>query len=56
MTQKNTTNVTLLPDQAARQQIIEALDCNMLVEAAAGTGKTSSMVQRMVELLSLIHI
>ena len=51
MTQQKTTNVTLLPDQAARQQIIEALDCNMLVEAAAGTGKTSSMVQRMVELL-----
>ena len=51
MIQKNTTNMTGLPDQVARRQITEDLELNLLVEAAAGTGKTSSMVQRMVELL-----
>jgi len=51
MAQPNNPNVNPLPDQAARQLIVTALDRNMLVEAAAGTGKTSSMVQRMVELL-----
>ncbi len=39
------------PDQASRDLIITELDTNMLVEAAAGTGKTASMVGRMVELL-----
>jgi ATP-dependent helicase/nuclease subunit A len=39
------------PDQAQREQILRDLDRNMLVEAAAGTGKTTSMVGRMVELL-----
>ncbi|MFH1132393.1 MAG: UvrD-helicase domain-containing protein [Pseudomonadota bacterium] len=39
------------PDQAQRRQILEKLDQNMLVEAAAGTGKTHSMVGRMVALL-----
>ncbi len=40
-----------LSDQAERDLIASALDCNMLVEAAAGTGKTASMVRRMVALL-----
>lgn len=40
-----------LPDQAARDRILTALDENILVEAAAGTGKTTSMVGRMVALL-----
>ena len=51
MTDSNAANVTMLKDQATRQSILKALDRNLLVEAAAGTGKTSSMVQRMVELL-----
>ncbi len=51
MTEENNTCVNPLPDQAARQLIAEALEINLLVEAAAGAGKTSSMVQRMVELL-----
>jgi ATP-dependent helicase/nuclease subunit A len=39
------------PDQPQRLRILRDLDRNMLVEAAAGTGKTTSMVGRMVELL-----
>ena len=40
------------PDQADRDAILSDLDTNLLVEAAAGTGKTTSMVHRMVELLA----
>ena len=40
-----------LPDQAERDAIVRDLDSTMLVEAAAGTGKTTSMVGRMVALL-----
>ncbi len=40
-----------LPDQEQRDKIRKLLDATMLVEAAAGTGKTTSMVGRMVELL-----
>ncbi|MHC5077886.1 MAG: UvrD-helicase domain-containing protein [Planctomycetota bacterium] len=40
-----------LPDQEQRDQILHALNRNLLVEAAAGTGKTTSMVARMVALL-----
>ena len=39
------------PDQAERDLITRELDKNMLVEAAAGTGKTTSLVARMVNLL-----
>ncbi len=39
-------------DQDQRDRIVEDLDRNMLVEAAAGTGKTTSMVERMVALLA----
>ncbi len=41
-----------LPDQAERDDIANLLDTTMLVEAAAGTGKTTSMVARMVRLLA----
>ena len=41
-----------LPDADAREAIICKLDRCMLVEAAAGTGKTTSMVGRMVALLA----
>ena len=40
------------PDQAGRERILKELDRNLLVEAAAGTGKTTSMVGRMVELIA----
>ena len=38
-------------DQAERDLITRELDKNMLVEAAAGTGKTTSLVARMINLL-----
>lgn len=41
----------LPPDQDQRLLILEELDRNMLVEAAAGTGKTTSMIGRMIALL-----
>jgi ATP-dependent helicase/nuclease subunit A len=39
------------PDQDQRDLILSELYRNMLVEAAAGTGKTTSMVARMIALL-----
>lgn len=39
------------PDDADRRRIVQELDTTMLVEAAAGTGKTTSMVGRMIALL-----
>src|SRR5262249_40589793 len=38
-------------DQAARDLIVNELDKNVLVEAAAGTGKTTSLVARMINLI-----
>jgi ATP-dependent helicase/nuclease subunit A len=40
------------PDQAARDRIVAALDRDLLVEAGAGSGKTTAMVERMVALIS----
>lgn len=39
------------PDQEYRDQIVSDLDRSMLVEAAAGTGKTTCLIARMVGLL-----
>jgi ATP-dependent helicase/nuclease subunit A len=39
------------PDQKEREKIVKHLDATMLVEAAAGTGKTTAMVDRMIALL-----
>jgi ATP-dependent exoDNAse (exonuclease V) beta subunit len=39
-------------DAAARQRIRTSLDESLIVEAAAGTGKTSELVQRIVNVLS----
>jgi ATP-dependent helicase/nuclease subunit A len=39
------------PDAEARRAIREDLDVNLFVEAAAGTGKTSALVERIVALL-----
>ncbi len=41
----------LPPDHEERRLILENLDSTILVEAAAGTGKTTSMVGRMVALI-----
>lgn len=41
----------LLPDERERQTIREALDTNLLVEAAAGTGKTTCLISRAVALI-----
>src|SRR6266481_2623183 len=41
-----------LIDQSARDQIRYDLDHNMVVEAAAGTGKTSELVQRIISVLA----
>src|ERR1700746_2359807 len=38
-------------DNAARQRIRESLDGSLIVEAAAGTGKTTELVQRIVAIL-----
>jgi ATP-dependent helicase/nuclease subunit A len=40
--------VSVLVDEAARRTIREELDRTLVVEAAAGTGKTSELVQRIV--------
>jgi len=42
---------TILSDEKARQQIITDLKHNFLVEASAGSGKTSNLVGRMVALV-----
>ncbi|MDH3270987.1 MAG: UvrD-helicase domain-containing protein [Gemmatimonadota bacterium] len=41
-----------LPDQAARGSISGDLDANVLVEAGAGSGKTTELVARLVALVS----
>jgi ATP-dependent helicase/nuclease subunit A len=43
--------VTGLVDEAARRTIREALDTTLVVEAAAGTGKTSELVQRVAAVI-----
>ncbi|MEM9192336.1 MAG: UvrD-helicase domain-containing protein [Myxococcota bacterium] len=40
-----------LADHAARERIWRDLNATLVVEAAAGTGKTTALVQRMVEVL-----
>jgi len=41
-----------LPDAAARERIVKELDTNLLVEAGAGSGKTTALVARMVALIT----
>ena len=41
-----------MSDEAARRRIVGELEINMLVEASAGTGKTSSLVDRIAALVS----
>ena len=47
-----TTRQTLPSDHAARQAIRECLDDNMVVEAGAGTGKTTSLIGRVLALVT----
>lgn len=42
---------TALPDSRERDFIVSLLDRNIMVEAAAGTGKTTAMIGRMLALL-----
>jgi ATP-dependent helicase/nuclease subunit A len=42
----------LTPDDAARQRIHHAIDETLVVEAAAGTGKTTELVRRIVRVLA----
>ncbi len=44
-----------LPDRAARQRVVTDLDANLLVEAGAGSGKTTALVRRMVALVRTGH-
>jgi len=46
-----THNSLLPPDQKERDKILTELDKNVIVEAAAGTGKTKSIVDRMIALI-----
>ena len=41
-----------LPDEAARLRIREDLGTNLLVEAGAGSGKTTALIERMVALVA----
>ncbi len=41
-----------IADQAARDTIAQDLDATLVVEAAAGTGKTTALVGRMVEVIA----
>ena len=45
------TRDVVLPDAEQRERIKTELGVNMLVEAAAGTGKTTMLLERMVELI-----
>ena len=47
----NSGNKIVLQDEDARKQIIEDFEHNFLVEASAGSGKTSCLVKRMVGLV-----
>jgi len=40
-----------LIDRKAREKIIKEIDRNILVEASAGSGKTSSLIHRMSALI-----
>src|SRR6187431_3274447 len=42
----------LTPDERARRLIQEAIDDTLVVEAAAGTGKTTELVTRIVRVLA----
>ena len=49
---ENTEMTDEIRDEEARRRIREELDRNFIAEAAAGTGKTTCIVDRMVNLVS----
>lgn len=51
----NSVSAELLSDADQREAILKALDATLLVEAAAGTGKTSALVGRIVAALATGH-
>ena len=52
MTDSREKKVTELADSSARSRIKEDLETNLLVEAGAGSGKTTALIERMVALVS----
>src|SRR5579884_3728838 len=46
-----TTWMAMLTDRPQRQRAVTATDCNLVVTAGAGTGKTTLLVDRLVHLL-----
>jgi ATP-dependent exoDNAse (exonuclease V) beta subunit len=52
---RNTVSAELLSDADQREMILKALDKNLLVEAAAGTGKTTALVGRIIAALATGH-
>ena len=47
----NNRNLPELIDKQAREKIIKEINCNILIEASAGSGKTSSLIHRMAALI-----
>ena len=52
MTDSGEKKGTELADSSARSRIKEDLETNLLVEAGAGSGKTTELIERMVALVS----
>ena len=48
----HSTQHLILPDQPARDAIAQDLDDTLVVEAAAGTGKTTELVKRILRILA----
>jgi len=44
-------NQTIITDQAVRDRIRDDLDVTLVIEAAAGTGKTTALVNRIVSVI-----
>jgi len=55
MVQLSFTDAALPPDQAARDRITRDLDTTLFVEAGAGSGKTSALVNRVLALVKGGH-
>jgi ATP-dependent exoDNAse (exonuclease V) beta subunit len=47
----NSTGPALLPDEEDRRRILEDLESSLFVEAAAGTGKTTGLIQRILSVV-----
>ena len=46
----------VLADQHARERLVAELDTTFFVDAGAGTGKTTALVSRIVELVARNHL